>query len=439
MQLMKVRLHGPDPKHIGKQHFRLDFDRAESQSKVTHVDLFLSNVRPYWGNETKVRNSDASCISRADVSPRPGGALAHASAPTSSKYAATVYNGIYPPPTRWLHVPVGRHITPRQHPVVERVSVLDQILHQSLGNLNLAGHDQFAALLVAFCCAMPDVDVGYEAHPDLVLRPRRCPPRLGLTGDIFDLCEQPRPVLAFNRHNVGKRRRILETAINLSARFLLRLKRQLAPFFRKKFCVRHVASSLRDTICLRIASSGEFVLLRSGRWLGKSTIRASADQEAVVTDGGRHLDLVGTNLLPVRCRFTVFDHMPFATLQIAYAECRRCANDGAIAAWQQANHQAFVFLVKDSLSNRHSGEVDATQCRLRKFRQIWRGVQASKTIRTADGRHRCPMVENPPRPWLVEVKSVVELSILRSRFPRLIDPVLQQPAAFVVAEDVSAK
>ena len=130
MQLMKVSLHGPDPKHIGKQHFRLDFDHADPagkaaaaggawvttdglqlplyfpgrpvnkrtvhivrfsaewdmfvrgvptaptpspkqkatlharleappQSKATHVDLFLSNVRPYWGNETRVRNSDA--------------------------------------------------------------------------------------------------------------------------------------------------------------------------------------------------------------------------------------------------------------------------------------------------------------------------------------------------------------------------------------------
>lgn len=26
MQLMKVSLHGPDPKHVGKQHFRLDLD-----------------------------------------------------------------------------------------------------------------------------------------------------------------------------------------------------------------------------------------------------------------------------------------------------------------------------------------------------------------------------------------------------------------------------
>ena len=35
-----------------------------------------------------------------------------------------------------------------------------------------------------------------------------------------------------------------------------------------------------------------------------------------MTDGGRHLDLVGTNLVPVRCRFTVFDHMPFAILRL---------------------------------------------------------------------------------------------------------------------------
>lgn len=130
MQLMKISLHGPDPKHVGKQHFRLDFDHADpagkaaaaggawattdglqlpvyftgrpvnkrtvhivrfsaewdmfvkgvptapmpgtkqkatlharieapSRSKVTYVDLFLSNVRPYWGNEAKVRDRDA--------------------------------------------------------------------------------------------------------------------------------------------------------------------------------------------------------------------------------------------------------------------------------------------------------------------------------------------------------------------------------------------
>lgn len=130
LQLMKVSLHGPDPKHIGKQHFRFDFDHSKPAgkaaaaggswvstngvqlplyfpgrrvnkrtlhvvrfsaegdlfakgvptapmptaqqkatlharleapplSKVSHVDLFLSNVRPYWGNEAKVRSRDA--------------------------------------------------------------------------------------------------------------------------------------------------------------------------------------------------------------------------------------------------------------------------------------------------------------------------------------------------------------------------------------------
>ena len=65
------------------------------------------------------------CIVRftSDLSPRPGAALAPASAPTSSKNAATVYTGIYPPPTRWLHVPVGRHITPRQHPIVKGIGI----------------------------------------------------------------------------------------------------------------------------------------------------------------------------------------------------------------------------------------------------------------------------------------------------------------------------
>ncbi|BCO85914.1 MULTISPECIES: hypothetical protein [Mycobacterium avium complex (MAC)] len=130
MQSMKVSVHCPDPKHIGKQHFRFDFDHADparkavaaggawvakdglqlplyfpgrpvnkrtlhivrfsaewdmfvkgvpsapkpspkqkatlharleapSQSQVAHVDIFLSNVRPYWGNERKVRDRDA--------------------------------------------------------------------------------------------------------------------------------------------------------------------------------------------------------------------------------------------------------------------------------------------------------------------------------------------------------------------------------------------
>jgi hypothetical protein len=130
MQLLKVTLHLSDPKHLGKQHFRLDFDHpdpagkayaaggawvttdglqlplyfsgrqvnkravhivrfsaewnmfvqgvptapmpspkqkatfharieAPSQPKVSHVDLFLSNVRPYWPNEKKVRRDNA--------------------------------------------------------------------------------------------------------------------------------------------------------------------------------------------------------------------------------------------------------------------------------------------------------------------------------------------------------------------------------------------
>ena len=123
--MVKVSIHGPDPKHVGKQHFRLDFDHedpatkavkagggwstdalqlplyfdgrrvnkltlhivrfsaeadmyakgipsapyptvkqkatlhaavaAPPPGKVTHVDLFLSTVRPYWPNENKTR------------------------------------------------------------------------------------------------------------------------------------------------------------------------------------------------------------------------------------------------------------------------------------------------------------------------------------------------------------------------------------------------
>lgn len=129
LQLLKVTIHGFDPKHVGKQHFRLDFDHAEPATKavnagggwatvgaqlplyfdgrrinkrtvhivrfsaeaemyaagipsaptpkvrqkatlhaavaapppgsVTHVDLFLSAVRPYWPNEKKTRARDA--------------------------------------------------------------------------------------------------------------------------------------------------------------------------------------------------------------------------------------------------------------------------------------------------------------------------------------------------------------------------------------------
>lgn len=129
MQTTKISLHGPDPNHIGKQHFRLDFEHpgpagkavaagggfstgslklplyfdgrrvskraahivrfsaeadmyakgvpsaphppmkqkatlhavvaAPPPGKVTHVDLFLSNVRPYWPNEKKIRARDA--------------------------------------------------------------------------------------------------------------------------------------------------------------------------------------------------------------------------------------------------------------------------------------------------------------------------------------------------------------------------------------------
>lgn len=129
LQMTKVSIHGPDPKHVGKQHFRLDFEHkdpatkaasagggwstkalqlplyfdgrrvnkrtlhvvrfsatadmyakgipsapnppvkqkatlhaavaAPPPGKVTHVDLFLSTVRPYWPNENKTRARDA--------------------------------------------------------------------------------------------------------------------------------------------------------------------------------------------------------------------------------------------------------------------------------------------------------------------------------------------------------------------------------------------
>jgi hypothetical protein len=129
LQLMKVSIHGADPKHIDKQHFRLDFDHARPATKaanaggawtedgaelplyfdgqqvtkrakhivrfavgaemfaagipsapvpkiktkatlhaalsapppgkVTHLDLFLSTVRPYWPKEKKVKAHDA--------------------------------------------------------------------------------------------------------------------------------------------------------------------------------------------------------------------------------------------------------------------------------------------------------------------------------------------------------------------------------------------
>lgn len=130
MQMTKVSIHGPDPNHVGKQHFRLDFTRPEEARKairagggwaafgqplpleftgrrinkrtvhlarfsaewdmfrpgmergpdpstkskatlhariaaptednVTHVDLYLSKVRPYWRNdELALRREDA--------------------------------------------------------------------------------------------------------------------------------------------------------------------------------------------------------------------------------------------------------------------------------------------------------------------------------------------------------------------------------------------
>ena len=130
MQVTKISLHGPDPKHPGKHHFRLDFEhsgpagkaikagggwsidgsltmplyfpgrrvnkrtlhvvrfsaewdmyikgipsaptptikekatlhaklKAPPRLKVTHVDVFVSWVRPYWENESKARLRDA--------------------------------------------------------------------------------------------------------------------------------------------------------------------------------------------------------------------------------------------------------------------------------------------------------------------------------------------------------------------------------------------
>jgi hypothetical protein len=129
LQLMKVSIHDEDPKHLGKQHFRLDFDHSDpatkaanaggswtavgaqlplyfnghqlnkrakhiirfsvesdmfapgtpsaptpptkakatlhaalaspAPGKVSHVDVFVSSVRPYWPNEKKVRANDA--------------------------------------------------------------------------------------------------------------------------------------------------------------------------------------------------------------------------------------------------------------------------------------------------------------------------------------------------------------------------------------------
>ncbi|WP_055579075.1 hypothetical protein [Mycobacterium gordonae] len=46
----------PSPKQKATLHARID---APAESKVTHVDLYLSNVRPYWGNETKIRRDNA--------------------------------------------------------------------------------------------------------------------------------------------------------------------------------------------------------------------------------------------------------------------------------------------------------------------------------------------------------------------------------------------
>lgn len=130
MQVTKVSIHGPDPKHVGKQHFRVDFTKPEEARKairagggwvafgqefplkfsgrrinkravhlarfsadstmfrrgmqrgpdpqtkpkatlharvdappegyVTHVDLYLSNIRPYWCNdEVRLRRENA--------------------------------------------------------------------------------------------------------------------------------------------------------------------------------------------------------------------------------------------------------------------------------------------------------------------------------------------------------------------------------------------
>lgn len=37
MQMVKVSVHGPDPKHIGKQHFRLDFTRPKEALKAINA------------------------------------------------------------------------------------------------------------------------------------------------------------------------------------------------------------------------------------------------------------------------------------------------------------------------------------------------------------------------------------------------------------------
>jgi hypothetical protein len=128
LQMTKISIHGPDPNHIGKQHFRLDFTRPDEAQKavnagggwtgeglplyftgrpvnkrtvhivrfsaewnmfrpgmqrgpdpkpkqnatlnafaaappegfVTHIDLYLSRVRPFWRNEElKIRRNNA--------------------------------------------------------------------------------------------------------------------------------------------------------------------------------------------------------------------------------------------------------------------------------------------------------------------------------------------------------------------------------------------
>jgi hypothetical protein len=37
LQLMKVSIHGSDPKHLNKQHFRLDFDHKQPATKAAHA------------------------------------------------------------------------------------------------------------------------------------------------------------------------------------------------------------------------------------------------------------------------------------------------------------------------------------------------------------------------------------------------------------------
>jgi hypothetical protein len=63
MQMTKVSVHGPDPNHIGKQHFRLDFTGPDEARKAVNAGAAGElSVRACRSSSLGVESTSGQCI-----------------------------------------------------------------------------------------------------------------------------------------------------------------------------------------------------------------------------------------------------------------------------------------------------------------------------------------------------------------------------------------